>query len=80
MDKYYEQADSYDRQQEYYECIAQCPDGKDCGCNGSAEPSPQAILAVVIALLIYPGVFLWGGWLLRIREKIKDNKEKKGKK
>ncbi|MBR3157299.1 hypothetical protein IKF20_02640 [Candidatus Saccharibacteria bacterium] len=78
MDLYEEKADSYSQQEEYYECLASCPEGKDCHCGGQTEASPEMWLILIITLLIWPGVLFWGGWVIELFEKIKNRK--KGKK
>lgn len=76
--------DYYDRfesdlndQHDYNVCMATCPDGKDCGCGGQGDPSPQAILAVVIGLIIWPGILIWGNWVIKLVDNIKDKRAEK---
>lgn len=53
MDRYAEKADSYSQQQEYYECLAACPNDKDCGCGGaSGMDNPRVWFAFVLTILL----------------------------
>lgn len=75
MDKYFEKADSYDRQAEYYECMAECPDSKDCGCDGSSgdDLPPTTILAIFSPFILIAIIIA----ITQLFKAIKNNRDKK---
>ena len=77
MDSYDIYYDDLMEQQEYYECMAGCPDGrteKECGCNHSEEvPFATALLVLSPFIIITISLIIYG-LLKAVRDK-RDEKE-----
>lgn len=72
MDYYDLYEDSLNEQHDYNVCMANCPDGKDCGCNGGELP-PMTILAIFSPFIIIAIIII----VAKIIKAIRDNKDKK---
>ena len=66
-------------QHDYQVCMAQCPDEINCNCSPSGDLGGIGWLIAVLAFLIWPGVLIWGNFIVSAIENIKYKAKHKDK-